>query len=105
MTTQPAAWLRLVGRKVALVWNATEMLDTESQDAYEEWSTPLKLTTWVGHFGVLGPLAFLGVCVTWLDRRRLWVFHAVIAFYAASVVLFYVVAPLRYLLVPAAMPF
>jgi tetratricopeptide (TPR) repeat protein len=100
MTSQPGAWLRLVGRKVALVWNATEMLDTESQDAYEEWSTPLKLASWVGHFGVLVPLAFLGACATWPDRRRLWVFHAMIAGYAASVVLFYVFARYRYPLVP-----
>jgi hypothetical protein len=36
ITSHPAAWLRLTSRKVALLWNATEMLDTESQDAHAE---------------------------------------------------------------------
>lgn len=100
ITSQPAAWLRLLGRKFALVWNAGEMLDTESQDAYEEWSTPLKLLSWFGHFGVLVPLAFLGVCLTWPQRGRLWLFYAMIAAYAASVMMFYVFARYRYPLVP-----
>jgi tetratricopeptide (TPR) repeat protein len=103
--SRPGAWLRLVGRKLALVWNAAEMLDTESQETYGEWSTPLKLASWAGHFGVLVPLAFLGMCATWSDRRRLWVFHAMIAGYAASVVLFYVFARYRYPLVPLLMLF
>ena len=27
------------------------MLDTESQESYGEWSTPLRLGAWLGHFG------------------------------------------------------
>ena len=56
ITTQPGAWLKLIGRKFALLWNATEMLDTESQESYAEWSWPLRLLGWFGHFGVLVPL-------------------------------------------------
>jgi hypothetical protein len=37
ITTQPARWLRLMVRKFALLWNATEMLDTESKEADAEW--------------------------------------------------------------------
>ena len=33
VTAKPGAWLALTGRKIALLWNATEMLDTESQEA------------------------------------------------------------------------
>ena len=32
----------LMARKVALLWNATEMVDTESQEAHAEWSLPLR---------------------------------------------------------------
>jgi tetratricopeptide (TPR) repeat protein len=100
ITSQPAAWLRLTGRKVALLWNATEMLDTESQDAHAEWSLPLRLGGVIGHFGVLVPLALFGVIVTWPMRSRLWIFYAMTMAYAASVVVFYVFARYRYPLVP-----
>ena len=36
------------------------MLDTESQESYAEWSWPLRVLGWIGHFGVLVPLALLG---------------------------------------------
>jgi tetratricopeptide (TPR) repeat protein len=100
ITSQPASWLRLVGRKFFLLWNADEMLDTESQETYAEWSWPLRAGSWIGHFGILVPLAVLGVWMTWRDRRRLWVFYAMMAAYAASVILFYVFARYRFPLVP-----
>src|SRR5262249_25009908 len=34
VTSQPGAWLKLMARKTALLWNAGEMLDTESQEAH-----------------------------------------------------------------------
>jgi tetratricopeptide (TPR) repeat protein len=100
ITSRPAAWLRLVGRKVALLWNATEMVDTESQESYAEWSTPVRLLAHVGHFGILVPLAALGVWATWPQRQRLWIVHAMTIAYAASVVMFYVFARYRFPLVP-----
>ena len=100
ITSTPAAWTMLMGRKVALLWNATEMLDTESQEAHAEWSLPLRLGGVVGHFGILVPLALFGLIVTWPMRSRLWILYAMIAAYAASVVLFYVFARYRYPLVP-----
>jgi tetratricopeptide (TPR) repeat protein len=98
--SSPAAWLSLMARKVALLWNATEMVDTESQEAYAEWSLPLRLGGLIGHFGILVPLALLGVFVTWPLRSRIWVLYAMTVAYAASVVVFYVFARYRYPLVP-----
>ena len=100
ITSQPGAWLKLMARKTALLWNATEMLDTESQEAHAEWSVPLRALAGVGHFGILVPLAVLGVVVTWPMRRRIWIVHALTLAYAASVVMFYVFARYRYPLVP-----
>ena len=100
ITSQPAAWLELMARKTALLWNATEMLDTESQDAHAEYSLPLRALAVVGHFGVLVPLAVVGVLATWPLRRRLAIVYALTLAYAASVVMFYVFARYRYPLVP-----
>ena len=75
--SDPLAWLKLLGRKIALLWNRAEMLDTESQESHAEWSTPVRLAGRVGHFGVLVPLAFLGVLVTWPLRDRLWVLYGI----------------------------
>jgi tetratricopeptide (TPR) repeat protein len=100
ITSQPAAWLRLLGRKTALLWNAREMLDTESQETHAEWSRPLRLAGYIGHFGVLVPLAVFGVWATWPQHARLWVLYGLTIAYAGSVVLFYVFARYRYPLVP-----
>jgi tetratricopeptide (TPR) repeat protein len=100
VTSHPGAWLALMARKTALLFNATEVLDTESQEAHAEYSLPLRVLGIVGHFGVLVPLAVLGLIVTWPMRDRIWIVHALAAAYAASVVLFYVFARYRYPLVP-----
>jgi tetratricopeptide (TPR) repeat protein len=100
VTSRPGAWLALMARKVALLWNATEMVDTESQETHAEWSLPLRLGGVVGHFGILVPLAVFGVIVTWPMRARIWILYAMTLAYAASVVVFYVFARYRYPLVP-----
>ncbi len=100
ITSQPSAWLKLMGRKVMLLANRSEMLDTESQESYAEWSWPLRIVGPIAHFGVLMPLAVFGAIVVWPERKRLWVIYAMTAAYAASVVLFYVFARYRFPLVP-----
>ncbi len=100
ITGQPGAWLSLMARKAALLVNATEALDTESQESYAEWSWPLRVFGPVTHFGVLVPLALVGVWVTWADRRRLWVLYAIGVAFTASTLAFYVFARYRYPLVP-----
>jgi tetratricopeptide (TPR) repeat protein len=105
ITVHPTAWIRLMGRKFVLLWNATEMLDTEAQESYAEWSWPLRLGGWFGHFGVLVPLALIGALFAWSDRRRLAILYTMTVAYAASVLLFYVFARYRLPLVPLMMPF
>jgi tetratricopeptide (TPR) repeat protein len=103
--TQPGVWLRLMGRKASLVWNRTEYVDTESQESYEDWSPLLRVLARVGHFGVLVPLAVLGVFATWKGRSRIGVHYAMTVAYALSVVVFYVSARYRLPLVPFLMLF
>jgi len=97
---RPLGWLALEGRKLRLLWNAAEVIDTESQESHAEYSPVLRLSGRVAHFGVLAPLAALGIWMTWRERRRLWILHAMIALYATSVLAFYVVARYRLPLVP-----
>ena len=100
ITSQPGAWLQLQARKIVLLFNATEMLDTEAQESHAEWSWPLRIGGWFGHLGILVPLAFLGLVVAWPERRRLAILYAMLPTYAASVVMFYVFARYRLPLVP-----
>jgi tetratricopeptide (TPR) repeat protein len=97
---QPGRWLRLQLKKLALLVNAGEMLDTESLDAHAEWSWPLRLLAPVAHFGVVVPLAAIGLWVTWPLRSRLAILYAMIAAFAASTVAFYVFARYRHPLTP-----
>jgi tetratricopeptide (TPR) repeat protein len=103
ITSRPLDWLRLMGRKFVLLWNAREAVDTESQYTYAEWSLPLRLTGWFTHFGILVPLAVIGGWSSWGERRRLSVFYALAATYAASVLVFYVFARYRLPIVPILM--
>ncbi len=93
-------WLALVLYKWLLVWNAYEVPDTESYTLYSEWSVALGALGTVSHFGVLCPLAAVGIVVTWHRRRELWLLYAMILTVAVGVAAFYVVARYRYPLVP-----
>ena len=100
ITGEPATWLRVMGRKALLLVNASEAIDTESQESYAQWSWPLRLLGWLTHVGVLLPLAVVGVWATWADRRRLAVFGWIALAFALSTLAFYVFARYRYPLVP-----
>jgi 4-amino-4-deoxy-L-arabinose transferase-like glycosyltransferase len=101
----PVSWLRLMARKMLMVWNRYEVSDVESQYVYAEFSPSLRGLGFVWHFGVLCPLAAVGVVSTWREWRRLWVYYAMIASMAAAVAAFYVLARYRYPLVPLLIPF
>lgn len=103
ITGRPGAWLRLMGRKTLLLVNASEAIDTESQESYAQWSWPLRLLGGLTHVGVLLPLAILGVWATWAERRRLAVFGWIALAFTLSTLAFYVFARYRYPLVPLLM--
>jgi Flp pilus assembly protein TadD/4-amino-4-deoxy-L-arabinose transferase-like glycosyltransferase len=98
--SDPGAWLRLTGRKLLLLANATEAADTEDIATHAEWSFPLRVSARLLHFGIVAPLASLGM---WITRRRwqeLWPLHALVGIFALSVIAFYVMDRYRYPLVP-----
>lgn len=100
ISAQPARAIELVGRKLGLTWNRVEIVDTEDLDTHARWSPVLFVLAPIAHFGVLAPLAALGL---WRERRRrreLWVLPAAIATYTLTVAAFYVLGRYRYPLVP-----
>lgn len=102
--SQPGSWLRGVGKKLLLTFNAREAVDTESIEVYAEYSFVLRALIWF-NFGIVLPLAVLGVWRTRADWRRLAVLYAMMAALVASIGLFFVFARFRYPLVPLLMLF
>jgi tetratricopeptide (TPR) repeat protein len=94
--SNPVSWLQLMIKKWALFWNAVELSDTESQYVYYNCSVLLKILGAFFHFGILCPLAFMGICVTRKQWDRLWLLYLILISYAASVTLFYVFARYRF---------
>ncbi|MCP4658237.1 MAG: hypothetical protein GY856_22725, partial [bacterium] len=100
IASNPGPWLRLLAKKFHLVTNAREIIDTESIEVSREHSRLLAVLGWLWHFGVLGPLAILGIRTTRRHGRRLAILYAIVLAVALSLVLFYVVARYRFPLVP-----
>lgn len=101
----PLWWLGLTARKMLMVWNRYEVSDAESLEVYSDDSVTLRVLGSVWHFGVLCPLAAVGVVATRGQWRRLWIYYALIVSMALAVALFYVMARYRFPLVPLLIPF
>jgi tetratricopeptide (TPR) repeat protein len=98
--TEPADWLGLIGKKWLMVWNAREIEDSDDFYIYQQWSWVLAVVGSLNHFGVLAPLAAVGL---WLTRNRwrdLWWLYAVTFALALGIALFYVFGRYRLPLVP-----
>jgi len=100
ISADPASWLRLVAWKWLLTWNTVELVDGEGLRVHAQESPILNGLSWLMHFGIICPLAVLGIWWTRHDWRRLWLLYAMLASLAAAVTLFYVFARYRYPLVP-----
>lgn len=98
--SEPAEWLALMGRKLMLFWNDVEIGDTEDLYTHAEHSPALRVLGTVFRFGVLVPLAILGVWITRREADRLWLFWLLPLAYMASVLLFFVFARYRLPVVP-----
>ncbi len=96
----PGRWLRLMLRKWMMVWNDAEISDADDLETHRSYSPLLAALGAVWRFGVLCPLAVLGIGLTWGQRGRLWLLYASLLTFAASTALFYVFARYRYPLVP-----
>lgn len=108
IAANPWRWVRLEVRKLWLSFAAMEIIDTEDQYTYAEYSVVLTVLMAVWHMGVLVPLAAFGVSLAVCDRRwrkRLSWPAIVVIGYTVSLLLFYVFARYRFPLVPPLMLF
>src|SRR5262245_39211407 len=98
--SQTGRWLALLGKKWLLVWNAREIEDSDDFYIYQQWSWLLSFLGWINHFGVLVPLAVMGIFLTVKRWRQLWLLYAMMLSLATSVTVFYVFGRYRFPLVP-----
>ena len=96
----PLPWLKLTARKWLLIWNAEETPDTDAIEAYGDSSHLLNILYRFFHFGVLAPLALLGMVVSWKMRDRSFILYLLLFGMAAAVALFFVFARYRLVLIP-----
>jgi tetratricopeptide (TPR) repeat protein len=101
---EPLSWLALTGRKLLLAVSATEVVDTESLEAYAADSGLLRAVRWLD-FGVLFALAAAGVYLTRNRWPEIGLAAASAAALALSLAVFYVFARYRYPVVPFVLVF
>jgi Tfp pilus assembly protein PilF len=100
----PVWWLGLLGKKTWLTLSATEPVDTESLEAYADYSRVLRYLS-PFTFGILLAFAAFGA---WMYRGRtrdVLVLHVMFAALALSVIAFFVFARYRFPLAPIAVLF
>ena len=102
--SQPFHWLALLGKKVLLTVNAAELPDTESIEAYADYSRILRGLIWL-NLGVMLPLAAFGGWVHRTQWQRLLILYGMLAGLALTVAIFYVVARYRHPVVPIVLLF
>jgi len=112
----PGAWLKLLGRKLLIFWNAYELPD--NYNYYEVrhvllspltlpgvlLAVPLYMPTAglldSGPFGLIAPLGLLGLVLSWRRWRRLVWVHLVVFGYMGTVLLFFNFSRFRVPVVP-----
>ncbi len=101
---EPLEWASLLAAKTIMMFNAFEIPDTEDIHAYADESRLLRLLFTVSHFGVLFPLAVVGMFLAWPRQRDVWIHYLLIAVFSAATICFYVMARYRYPVVPLLIP-
>jgi tetratricopeptide (TPR) repeat protein len=96
----PGAWLALTAKKAWMTWNAYEAYDTEDYYLYAQHSAILAGLDHVWHFGILTPLAALGLCLTAQRWRVLWPLYGWLVLSTLFIVAFVVFARYRVVLLP-----
>lgn len=99
---EPIAAASLLMRKLRLALQAEEITDIEADWIYARASPLLRALGYFGHFGVLAPLALMGLLWDWrgLPARDRTLLLAWLGAAFAGLVLFYVLGRYRALLLP-----
>lgn len=98
IAADPAAWLRLLGRKALLVWNDQDQSNSRSYEFRCELMTTLG--PWLVQVGYLTPLAALGLILALRAWRRHFFLALFTLAYAGALTLFFVLGHYRQVLLP-----
>ena len=99
ISEHPGAWVRLLARKWMLVWSAREIPDSDEPAVYRDASLVLR-ATWLLAFGLLAPLALVGIATSLVERRPVGMLVALLLASAASTAAFLVFARYRVPMLP-----
>jgi len=110
LRAEPVAALRLYARKLYLFWWGAEISNNEHIYFLRRYSLPMQVTLWHAGlyvpFGLVAPLAVLGIGLGWVRlRARVVPLIAYVVLYMISVVLFFVCARFRLPVVPVLLLF
>ncbi len=110
LRAEPVAALRLYARKLYLFWWGAEISNNEHIYFLRRYSPPMQATLWHAGlyvpFGLVAPLAVLGMGLGWVRlRARVVPLIAYVVLYMISVVLFFVCARFRLPVVPVLLLF
>ncbi|MGD8375919.1 MAG: glycosyltransferase family 39 protein, partial [Acidobacteriota bacterium] len=86
IAADPVRWLRLEFRKLALFWNARELPDNYSYDVFREFVPLLRV---LPAFGIVAPLALVGIGLEARRWRVLLPLYLLAGAYLAGVLLFF----------------
>lgn len=109
ISQKPGAWLKLVSKKLAYFWTGVEVTNNEDTYYFTRFSKVLGLLMWQKGialpFGIICPLALVGIIVTRKQWKRLLLLYGFIFFYMVSVLLFFVCARYRLPVIPVLLIF
>ena len=100
----PRSWISLLFQKTAMVVNHFEVPDVESLFIHQQYSVVLKLLSF-WQFGLLAPLAAMGIVLTRERWKELALLYALIAIMVIAIVGFFILGRYRFPLVPLLIPF
>lgn len=101
----PDGWAKLLVRKVMMTLGAAEWMDAEDYYVYTEHSSVLRWLDRFFHFGVLLPLATIGVFLTAHRARELWPLYLWVLATAVTLVVFVVFGRYRFPMIPVLIGF
>jgi tetratricopeptide (TPR) repeat protein len=105
----PWQWFKLMSRKLAYFWTGVEVTNNEDAYYFTRFSNMLGLLMWqkviAFPFGLICPLALVGIIVSRKHWRKLLLLYGFIFFYMASVVAFFVCARYRMPIIPVLLIF
>ncbi|MCK4386104.1 MAG: tetratricopeptide repeat protein [candidate division Zixibacteria bacterium] len=102
--TYPSKYLQLLGKKLYFFWNSYEIESSKDLYFHSRWSSLLRLFLW-DHllrfpFGLICPLALLGIILNAKFWKKYFLIYAFILSYMFSVILFFVTSRFRLPVIP-----